>query len=341
MKLLVVKTSSMGDVLHALPAITDASREISDLTVDWMVEAPFQAIPALHPAVHRVIPVAVRRWRRNWRQSLSEIGEIRSQLRSENYDLVIDSQGLIKSAMLALLAGTRVAGFSRASAREGLVSLTYHRQASIPRELHAVERQRRLFAELLGYALTGEPDFGIAPTEQPGGRIALIHGTTWETKCWPESYWQALCEQVSGAGLEVLIPAGNEAELERSRRIAGDTNARILDRLDLEVLIGELRACTGAVAVDTGLAHLMCALQTPLVSLYGATDPALTGTLGSAQQTLVSDHLPCIPCKNRSCRYPKPLESSKIYPPCYEPITPERVWQALQSRMNNLPRRGA
>ncbi|HQP68292.1 MAG TPA: lipopolysaccharide heptosyltransferase I, partial [Quisquiliibacterium sp.] len=129
MRLLIVKTSSMGDVIHALPVVTDLVRAVPQVRVDWVVEEGFADLPRLHAAVGEVIPVAVRRWRRTLLQARTwrEIGAARARLRAARYDLVLDLQGLVKSAWVARWAGAPIAGFDRSCVREPLAAFAYRR----------------------------------------------------------------------------------------------------------------------------------------------------------------------------------------------------------------------
>ncbi len=338
MKVLIVKMSSMGDVIHALPALVDASKAIPGIRFDWVLEEAFVDIPAIHPLVDRVIPIAIRRWRRRPGDLFRQRGfrDFFRELRRERYDLVIDSQGLIKSALTGWLASGKLAGFDRASVRETLAAICYNQSIAISKTLHAVQRQRLLFAGLLGYEVKGVADYGLASTIRPvqsGRQIMLLHGTTWESKLWPVEYWQALCSSMVEQGYRVVIPSGSPIEKARAETIAQATEAEVLPATTLADLIQVMSSSAGVVSVDTGLGHMAVALGLPLVSIYGATDPLLTGVYGEKQQTIVSDHLPCTPCQKRYCRYAIEDYSSKIFPPCYENIKPETVWQALESQI--------
>ncbi len=336
MKILIIKTSSLGDVIHALPAVTEAGTKDPALEVTWVVEEGLADIPRLHPGVDRVLPVAIRRWRRSWFRSHREVREFVNQLRDTAYDLVIDSQGLIKSAVLTSLSRGPVHGFDRSSSRESLSAIFYRAGHSVPGQLHAVERQKRLFAACLGYQSDEAVDYGLTGTSAEKGRkILFLHGTTWSSKEWSLSAWQALATLVNEAGYEVLVPAGSMAEKVTAESILAGRQGRVLDRLSLADLAGELETCVGVVSVDTGLGHLATALGIPLVGLFGATDPSLTAMSGGPVEIIVSNHLPCIPCKKRECQFPKPQDSSSIYPPCLEQTTPERVWQSLQLQIGS------
>jgi len=341
-RVLLIKTSSLGDVIHTLPALTDASRALPGIRFDWVVEEGFAEIPAWHPAVERVLPVAIRRWRRTpWRaETRAEWRRFRQNL-GAGYDLVIDAQGLLKSAWLTRLGGAPVAGLDRRSAREPLASLFYGRRYPVPWGQHAVERVRQLFAQALGYALPAEVgDYGLererlaAPAAAP--YLLFLHGTTWASKHWPESYWRELAERMTAQGWQVRLPWGSAAEQARAERIAeGLAKVEVLPRTNLAGVAGILAAASGCVAVDTGLGHLAAALDVPTVSLYGPTDPRLTGAYGRSQLHLSSDYPACVPCLQKACGYQPTDEDRRLLdlpreqPVCFSRLGPQRVAEAL------------
>ena len=299
MKICVVKTSSMGDVIHTLPALTDAQRAIPDLQVDWVVEQPFAEIPQWHSAVNQVIPVAIRRWRKNLFnvQTWQEWQAYKQQLQASKYDAVIDAQGLLKSALLATrLAQGRKFGYDKNSAREGLSACFYDQQFDIPYQQHAVERIRQLFAQSLGYTVTNEiGDYGIArhfakiEPDQPACTPYLIgiHATTRADKHWPEAYWATLLTELAAQGWEIRLPWGNAQERERAERLAQQSpRVVVLPKLTLTELAQQIAGAQAVVSVDTGLSHLTAALDKPNVILYGATDPKLIGAYGQNQYYL-------------------------------------------------------
>ena len=335
MRILVVKTSSLGDVIHALPALTDAARAIPGLRADWLVEQAFAEIPGWHPAVDTVIPVAVRRWRKQplalKRDPLWQA--FRQTLRTRCYDLIIDAQGLAKSAALAWFANGPVAGFDFGSVRERLAAISYRHRYPVARDQHAVRRQRELFAKALGYAVPETAaDYGLAGQRQPSAQPALLffHGTTWASKHWPETYWNLLAARAVAEGYQVWLPWGSDLEKARAERIArSGEGIQVLPRSSLSELAGRLRHVHGVVAVDTGLGHLAAALGVPSVSIYGATNPALTSTHGAGQLHLAAQFA-CAPCLRRECNY---KGTSAVTPACYETVSPERVWQTLAGQL--------
>ena len=290
MRILIVKTSSLGDVIHNLPVVTDLRRRWPDAAIDWCVEEGFLAIPRLHPGVGRVLPVAVRRWRKHLLDggTWSEIAAWRRSLRERDYDAVLDTQGLVKSALIASQAIGPKLGYDAASAREPMAARFYDRHVPVARQLHAVVRNRQLAAGALGYALAGDPDYGIAA---PAGSfdwlprspyLVFLTATSRDDKLWPEAHWIALGEQLAAKGLAAVLPAGNPAERQRASRLAaaipGALAAPAMKLPELATLLAGARAVVG---VDTGLSHLAVALAVPTVALYTATDPGLTGVLGA------------------------------------------------------------
>ena len=284
MNLLIIKTSSLGDVVHMLPALTDAAAALPGLRADWVVEEGFAAIPRLHPAVDRVIPVAIRRWRSALARvpTWQEIAAFRRDLRAERYDWVLDSQGLLKSALLAAQAHGPRAGLDAASAREPLACRFYHHRYPASRGLHAVLRNRLLTAQALGYALEVDAPvrYGIGNDTVAGVQVFCLHGTARAEKEYPEADWVALAQRLVAAGLTPVFPAGSPREAARAARIvAACPEAIALAQMPLVKLIPHLAAARAVVGVDTGLMHLAAALGRPGVGLYPATDPARFGAV--------------------------------------------------------------
>jgi heptosyltransferase-1 len=286
-QILLVKTSSLGDVLHNLPAVSDIARHYPNAQIDWVVEESFVALPRLHPAVRNVIPVAVRRWRNKllsasvWR----EIAAFRCAANAQHYDVAIDTQGLIKSALLMRCTHGLRCGFDRHSAREPLATSLYQRTFSVATKQHAVERNRQLAAEALGYTLDEPADYGILPPTitRPGWLAnepyaVLLHATSRADKLWSESNWVELGSYLHKKNIFSVLPWGSDAEQARSLRLADAIpDAVVPPRLSLNEAAAMLGGAKAAIGVDTGLAHLAAALGSPTVGIYTATDPALTG----------------------------------------------------------------
>ncbi|MCU7843662.1 MAG: lipopolysaccharide heptosyltransferase I [Candidatus Thiodiazotropha sp. (ex Monitilora ramsayi)] len=334
MKALVIKTSSLGDVIHTLPALSDASENVPDIRFDWVVEEAFAEIPAWHPAVDRVIPVALRRWRRSpwtaWRSG--DLREFRRLLRQSQYDAVIDAQGLLKSALITSMSRGPSYGLDRQSAREPLASRTYRYPLTVARGQHAIARVRQLFALALDYDMPGsQVAFGIdlKHRDQPQSDVpylVFLHGTTWQSKHYPEKHWCALARRAAAEGYRVLLPWGNDNELVRAQRIAGEVPAADpLPGMGIGELAAIIAGAAGVVAVDTGLAHLACALSVPAIALFGPTNPALTGVIGDRQHNLSIEY-PCMPCLKRACIHKNTIKGEPV---CLENLPPGLVFDKL------------
>jgi heptosyltransferase-1 len=290
MKILIVKTSSLGDVIHTLPALTDAAQVYPEVQFDWVVEENFAEIPSWHPCVHRVIPIAWRSWRKNlcraWQQK--QIQPFYAALRETQYDKIIDAQGLLKSACIGRLARGMHCGLDYRSAREPLASLLYQKRYTVNFHQHAVTRARQLFAQVFAYAIPVEkPDYAIRAhfgSPHISKNILFVHGTTWKTKEWPASFWIDLAKRCVAAGWHVQIPWGNTEEKERAAHIAAtDPHIEVLPKTTLIELTSLLLQAKATIAVDTGIGHLAAALSVPTISLYGPTNPIYIGALGENQ----------------------------------------------------------
>nr|WP_272891955.1 lipopolysaccharide heptosyltransferase I [Stutzerimonas stutzeri] len=326
---MLIKTSSLGDVVHTLPAVTDAQRAVPGIQFDWVVEEGFAEIPAWHPAVAQVIPVAIRRWRKQPLQTLrsGEWQRFKARLRETRYDLVIDAQGLLKSAWLTRYVKAPIAGLDRDSAREPLASRFYDRRYAVPRDQHALERVRQLFAQSLGYSVPETiADYGLdrnqlaTPGEAP--YLLFLHGTTWPSKHWPEQYWRELAERMSEFGWAIRLPWGNADEKARAERIAdGLAGVSVLPRLNLGGIAKVVAGARACVAVDTGLGHLAAALDVPSISLYGPTLPGRVGAYGRSQVHL--------------CASGPNAGKGDRHKPCFDDLSPERVASELKALLRS------
>lgn len=288
MKVLLVKTSSLGDIIHALPALTDAKAAIPNISFDWVVEENFAQIPKMHRAVQDVLPIAWRRLRKNILQAIysGELKQTYKMLRQKQYDLIIDAQGLIKSAIITKLAHGPSFGYDQDSAREKYAACFYDHKFTIAKDQHAILRIRQLFAAALHYQLPNTaPDYGIGQPSMHNDYIVFLHGTSRGEKCWQEEKWIELAALANLNNLLVYLPWGNALELKRAKSIAqNSSNVKVLPKLDLTALALLLQHAKAVIAVDTGLAHLAAALNVPVIALYGATEPKLIGTVGANTQ---------------------------------------------------------
>lgn len=349
MKILVVRLSSLGDILHLFPAISDLRSRFPEAEIHWLVEPAFAEMAGWHAAVDKVIAVPLRRNKKTWWRIPGLLRHLKKQLKAEHYDLVIDAQGLIKSAMLSRLPGVDVYGFSADSARESLAARFYKKTASVATGLHVVEKNRQLIAELFGADANTPADFGLAAfrerqMELPehlksfAGKncIVLLHGTTWNSKYWPEASWQELIGMLVRQGFRCLLPWGNEEERLRALRLAGG-DGEALPKLSLDELTGLLLHTQGFVSVETGIGHLATVLDVPGIMLHGPTDPGYSGILGKSCVHITSG-LDCSPCFKRDCPILDPVSG---IPPCQQAIAAQRVFEACLKQFSESGSRGA
>lgn len=285
---LFIKTSSLGDVIHHMPAVTEARAHLPDARFAWVVEEAFAPLVRLHPAVAEVIPVGARNWRRTptqgetWRELAAFLGV----LRARRYDKIVDTQGLLfKSAVIARAARGRRHGYDPNSIKEPISCVFYNVRHRVEWKQHAIARNRALTGLALGYTPDGPPDFGLdraaiaGAAETPYG--ILLHATARADKQWPEANWRMLAA-VLGTGIDLVVPFGSEPERERATLIAGATpRARVPDRAPLDEMARLIAGASFVVGVDTGLLHLAAALGVPLVAIFTASEPGLTGPMGS------------------------------------------------------------
>jgi heptosyltransferase I len=283
--ILFIKTSSLGDVVHHMPALTEARKARPDARFTWLVEEAFAPLVASHPAVGEVVAVAWRRWRKSFFSpaTLGEIGRSLRAIRTPRYDEIVDSQGLLRSAVIARFAHGRRHGYDTSSIREPLAAAFYDVRHSVSRALHAVERNRVLSGLALGYTPQGAPDFGLdrARFAASGERYAvLLHATAEPRKLWPEANWIGLGKALGD--LTLVLPWGTEAERARSERLAAALpRTRVPERAPLDAVARLIAGAQFVVGVDTGLMHLAAALGVPLVAIFAASKPGLTGPVGS------------------------------------------------------------
>jgi heptosyltransferase I len=286
--ILIVKTSSLGDVIHNMPAVTDLRRHYPHAHISWLVEENYAPLVRLHPAVDTVIPVAMRRWRKQLHSAATwrEFAAFARDLRRRRFDLVIDTQGLSRSALLAMIAGGTRHGYDFASVRERAAALFYRVRHGVPRDLHAIDRNRRLVGLALGYTPAETLDYGLrrdllgapaAPT------AVLLHGSARASKEWPEQNWIAVGRALRAQGHAIVLPWGSERERDRSGRIAREIGegASVAARLPLDQTARLLAESSIVIGLDTGLLHLAAALSVPCVAIFTDSDPELTGPRGA------------------------------------------------------------
>jgi heptosyltransferase-1 len=343
MKILVVRLSSLGDILHLFPAVSDLRRHFPDAKIHWLVEPAFAELAGWHSAVDKVVTVPLRAHKKRWWKIPALLSRLRKQLRAENYNIVLDAQGLLKSALLARLAGVAVFGFAAGSAKESLAARFYQKKAKIQNGLHIIEKNRQLVAAIFAADITQPADFGLdefrrqrlrselstkvkEATNQP--YFVMLHGTTWNSKYWPETSWKELIRLLTQQGRYCMLPWGNEDERQRAHRLqaAGGEHAQVLPKLSLAELMDVLLHARAYISVESGIGHLAAVLDIPGIMLHGPTSPNYSGILGKACQHLTSD-VACSPCFMRDC----PILNDAGIPPCQHAITALRVYQHCQA----------
>ena len=302
LRILLVKTSSLGDVIHNLPVVNDILQQHPNAQIDWVVEQSFADIPRLHPHVNQVVTVDFRYWRKQLfnKKTWQEISKTKQTIQQNQYDAIIDTQGLLKSALAMRYAHGTKHGYDKHSIREPLASCFYDKTYAISYQQHAVTRNRALCALSLGYEIpTDAPDYGITskigtPVDRMdiGSQsidlerdlnqdyIIALHGTSRDSKLWPVEHWVELGKQLALQNLNMMLPWASDAEFLRAGEIASQlSNATVLPKLSIAQIAAVIANAKAAVGVDTGLSHLAAALNIPTIAIYTDTNPALTGVV--------------------------------------------------------------
>ncbi|MEN9590350.1 MAG: hypothetical protein RLZZ481_2136 [Pseudomonadota bacterium] len=299
-RILIVRTSSLGDLVHMLPAISDIAKHLPDAQIDWLVEESFAQIPAWHPAVTQVIQVAHRRWRRAWwsTQVRQERRALETALHARQYDLVLDMQALLKSVWWVRMATGVKHGLDWRSAREPLATMFYDVRHRVEFWQPAVTRQRLLAASAFGYKVQGAPDFGLQAFDAQAQLIrkhehayaTIMPSASREDKLWPVADWQAVLDCVTQRGLKLKLLAGTPDEYERAQAlIQGRLNATVMPRGSLTETAQTLAAAELMVGLDSGLTHLSAALGRPTIGIYQASTPVRTPLVGDAFTASLGD----------------------------------------------------
>jgi heptosyltransferase-1 len=285
-RILIIKTSSLGDVIHCLPVVNDIKYFVPDSSIDWLVDESFADIPGLHPEIHSVITISLRTWKKNLRKETTWTGLYKAikAIRQEYYDIVIDFQGLLKSAFFTLFAHGDIHGFDKASIREAAASYFYKHTHTVSKQIHAVVRNRELAAKCFQYDPMDHPaHFGleihnITNFNLSERYVVLIHGSSKKTKQWPIAHWQKIVQFFNVLGLRVLLPWGNLEEYEISKILRKtSTNCLVLPKMRISDLANIISSAKCVVGVDSGLTHLANALGIPTIGLYMDSNPYLTG----------------------------------------------------------------
>ena len=300
MKVLILKLTSMGDLMHALPALTEAEQNITNISFDWVVDKAFSSVPGWHPAVDKIIKTDHRNWKKQLFSSepREALNLVKKEINATDYDYVVDMQNNLKSAFLSLLSDHRVTGMDASSSREYPAHWAYSNKVNINKSLHAIDRQKELLASSLGYSPTSDINYGISKVKflepamaLPTPYVVLVQNASWPTKQWPITCWKDLVLHLDGYGVNVLLPSGNKEELLRAKDIASvSEKATALEILPLNEVAYIIDNADYCICSDTGLAHLSAVVNTPSLTLYGPTDINLIGTKGNNQRHIVGDN---------------------------------------------------
>ena len=284
MRILIVRVSSLGDVVHNMPVLADIHRHYPDAIIDWVVEESYVGLVRLNKHVNEVIPFALRRWKKNLFSSSvrKEFSLFLNQLRSRSYDYVFDTQGLIKTGLVMGLANVTKNGMkiglahkTDGSGYEPLSRIFHDKSISVEKHIHVVQRGREIVARALGYTVDTPPDFGLTvPDEHPQWLpsepyAVFFHGTSRDSKKWPRQNWIEIGQLLEKSGLNILLPWGSAQEFDEATSLATSLpNSKVLPRLsimDAALLTGKAGFVVG---VDTGLSHLAAAYDKPTVQIY-------------------------------------------------------------------------
>mgnify|MGYP001475299952 FL=1 len=292
----------MGDLMHALPALTEASSHIENISFDWVVDTNFASVPSWHPLVNKIIKTDHRNWKKHLfsKDSRKSLREVINQINESDYDLVVDMQNNLKSAFISYLCKHDVVGMDSKSAREYPAHLAYSKKINVDKRQHAIERQKKLLGEALGYDYKSKHiDYGasfknfIEPNiKLPNKYIVLVQNASWVTKQWSIENWQHLIQYLENKGIDMLLPSGNLKELERAKEICSiSEKANALDLMSLNEIAFIVKNADFCICSDTGLAHLSALTRTPSITLYGPTKTSLIGTTGINQNHLVGNNM--------------------------------------------------
>lgn len=338
-KILLIKITSMGDLIQMLPALTDATTAIPGIRFDWVAEESFKDIPHLHPSIDSVIALPYRRWKKNKIQAIQsgEVTAFVKQLRSQSYDMVLDMQSNLKSAAVSLLTKGKRVGLDKNSVREYGAHFVYHQTIAINRQQNHAQRLRQMLATWLDYPLPQTPaDYGIAKHLLPeldfyipDKFVFITPIASVSNKLWPEIFWQEVISEVVRSGYDVILPSWSQAEKERVLRLQNhNPHIHLLPQLNLREKASVIARAAAAISLDTGLSHLAAALGVPNVCLYGPGNFKTCGTLGDRQIHVSAKSPSCSPCGSTRCTYTGATTNQTA---CMESISPQEVLAAFHA----------
>ena len=287
--------------MHALPALSEAADNTDNISFDWVVDKNFASIPSWHPLVDKIITTDHRNWKKQLlsKNSRESLRRVITKIKEGDYDFVVDMQNNLKSSFISYLSKHDVIGMDSKSSREYPAHLAYFSKVNVDKKLHAIERQKKLLAEALGYNSNENiVNYGISFSKfiKPNIKIAneyivLVQNASWVTKQWSIANWQNLIKQIEKRGIPILLPSGNLEEQKRAKEICSISNlAQALDQMSLNEIAYIIKNAKFSICSDTGLAHLSALVETPSITLYGPTKTSLIGTYGISQIHLVGDN---------------------------------------------------
>lgn len=354
MNILIIKLSSIGDIIHTFPAIIEAKENIKDLSIDWLVdESLIEAACLLNKNnifINEFITIPLRFVKKNKNfNAIKRFLYSLLKLRTKEYDLIIDAQGLFKSALLTKFIGSQqTIGLAWNSAREPFAAFLYDHKCKIEKDLHAIDKIRKLFSLALRYNINytkkdlhiynslHKQNFPKLPElTNINNYIVFLHGTTWETKEWDKTYWDKLTKLINSHNMQIVITFANNnlKEHQLAQYLSHNVNLTVLGSLNIEQIARLIANAGIVIAVDTGFAHLAAALNVPIIGIYGATCSYKSGIFGTKSINLQSKYH-CSPCFAKQCLEYK-YHRSKIKQPCLQEIKPEQVFEQIKQLITN------
>jgi heptosyltransferase I len=324
-RILLVKLSSFGDLIHTFPAVSELKSNLPNIHLDWLVDASYSAIPSWHPGVDEVLelPIRKRSGKRDW-QGLIQAHKV---LRTRHYDSIIDAQGLIKSSLSMIgVKGTKH-GFATPLLKEPLARFNYHHQHEVEVG-HVIDKNRQLLASVFNYPLSPSFRFGIENNSIiKSNQVVFFIGSSWHNKRWPLSHWHQLVKKAINHGLHVVMPWGSQKEKDELLIFNSFPSSKLtISSYSLNNLKNVLESSRAVIAADTGVLHLAQAVNTPVLGLFGPTDGMRSGPGSNA---LIQSKESCAPCMRRKCKF-----NDSIWAPCMISIDPDNVWSRLLKVMD-------
>jgi heptosyltransferase-1 len=338
-KVLIVKISSMGDLIQCLPAITDAKLQNPNISFDWLIDKNFAEVASWHPAIKQVIVSNHRAWKKDLKKFFinSEFRSFIKKLRATKYDLVIDAQSNLKSSIFTILSRGKKFGLDAQSVHEYGAHFAYHKRIKISKYQHHITRVRKIFAQALDYKLPkAKANYGIQNYDFPAPNIKLPEkffffapNASRTNKLWPSYRWQQLIKLLNSnyPDYKILIPWQSEKELSNiTEMIATTKNTLLLPPCSISEKAYVIQRATTVISTDTGLAHLAAALDRPNVTLYGPTLPKLCATIGRNQIHITANSPLCAPCLRKRCSLQDRKDDNAA---CMDSITSGQIYAEI------------